>query len=181
VADTVPNSKPTRRLLLASVPLVLLTAGCRSADLFAGPDPLGGRPPLAHDTVVLQAVIAAEHDLISRYKSAISASDDPRLPALLAQHQQHLSQLQSRLIVPPGAQPTASATPAPATPAPASPAPASPVPAGPAQPAAWLRAAEQASAASLTQRLVTVEPSLAQLLASIAASDATHADALGGS
>jgi hypothetical protein len=154
-------------LLVASVPLVLLVAGCRSADLFAGPDPLGGRPPLAHDTVVLQAVIAAELDLISRYKSAISASGNSLFPALLAQHQQHLALLTARLVIPAG-----SSSPA------ASPSP-SPPPAA-ASSAASLHDAELASAASLTRQLVSVEPTLAQLFASIAASDATHADALGG-
>ena len=159
---------PRRRLLIASVPLVLLTSGCRSADLFAGPDPLGGRPPLAHDTIVLQTVIAAELDLISRYKSTMSASSNPLLATVLAQHQQHLGQLRSRLIVPPGA-----------TPSPAAIASASPVPAPPS--VAALRDAERASVASLTGQLVSVAPSLAQLFASIAASDATHVDALGGS
>jgi hypothetical protein len=43
-----------------------------------------------------------------------------------------------------------------------------------------LRAAERASAADLVQQLVTVPPALAQLFASIAASDATHVTALGG-
>ena len=43
-----------------------------------------------------------------------------------------------------------------------------------------LRAAERASAADLVRRLATVPPSLAQLLASIAASDATHVTVLGG-
>jgi hypothetical protein len=45
---------------------------------------------------------------------------------------------------------------------------------------AQLRAAERASAADLVQRLATVPPALAQLFASIAASDATHVTALGG-
>jgi hypothetical protein len=45
---------------------------------------------------------------------------------------------------------------------------------------AQLRAAERASATNLVRRLVTVPPDLAQLFASIAASDATHAVALGG-
>jgi hypothetical protein len=43
---------------------------------------------------------------------------------------------------------------------------------------ARLRAAERASAAGLVRRLATVEPALAQLFASIAASDATHATVL---
>ena len=41
-------------------------------------------------------------------------------------------------------------------------------------------AAERASAANLVRRLATAPPALAQLLASIAASDATHVTALGG-
>jgi hypothetical protein len=45
---------------------------------------------------------------------------------------------------------------------------------------ARLRAAERGSAAGLVRRLGTVEPALAQLFASIAASDATHVTALGG-
>ena len=45
---------------------------------------------------------------------------------------------------------------------------------------ARLRAAERASAADLVRRLATAPPALAQLLASIAASDATHVTALGG-
>jgi hypothetical protein len=45
---------------------------------------------------------------------------------------------------------------------------------------ARLRAAEQASAASLVRQLGAVPPALAQLFASIAASDATHVTALGG-
>ena len=45
---------------------------------------------------------------------------------------------------------------------------------------AQLRAAERVSAADLVQRLATAPPALAQLLASIAASDATHVIALGG-
>jgi hypothetical protein len=45
---------------------------------------------------------------------------------------------------------------------------------------ARLAAAERASAAGLVRRLATVEPALAQLFASIAASDVTHVSALGG-
>jgi hypothetical protein len=45
---------------------------------------------------------------------------------------------------------------------------------------ARLRAAERASATGLVQQLATVPPALAQLFASIAASDATHVTVLGG-
>jgi hypothetical protein len=171
---------PRRRLLTASaaaLPLLLATTGCHSADLFAGPDPLGGRPPLAPGTVVLEAVIAAETRLISRYKSVMSgASAAPSghqasvLEPLLAHHEQHLAQLRGMLVVPLGAQapesPSGTAAPSPAASA-----------AGP-DSIAQLRAAERESAATLVRQLGAVEPALAQLFASIAASDATHATAL---
>ena len=178
---------PRRRILLASattLPLLLATAGCRSSSLFAGPDPLAGRPPLGHDVLTLQAVIRAEENLINLYRTAING--DSRTTArtfgpLLAQHEQHLAQLRARLIEPPGTTPTP--TPTPSSPAGRSSASADGRSGGPAPTrvtTARLRAAESASAASLVQRLATVEPALAQLFASIAASDATHVTALGG-
>jgi hypothetical protein len=169
VSDIVPR----RRVLLASaaaLPLLLGAAGCRSSDVFTGPDPLAGRPPLGHDVLTLQAVITAEENMIDLYQLAISG--DPgttrarTLRSLLAQHQQHLVQLKARLIVPPGASP--------------SPSSASPSPRASTVSITRLRAAERASAADLVRRLATAPPALAQLLASIAASDATHATALGG-
>jgi len=171
VSDIVPR----RRVLLASaaaLPLLLGAAGCRSSDVFTGPDPLAGRPPLDHDVLTLQAVITAEENMIDLYQLAISG--DPgttrarTLRSLLAQHQQHLVQLKARLIVPPGASPSPS------------PSSASPSPRASTVSITRLRAAERASAADLVRRLATAPPALAQLLASIAASDATHATALGG-
>jgi hypothetical protein len=171
VSDIVPR----RRVLLASaaaLPLLLGAAGCRSSDVFTGPDPLAGRPPLGHDVLTLQAVIAAEENMIDLYQLAISGDSGTTrartLRSLLAQHQQHLVQLKARLIVPPGA----SATPSPSS--------ASPSPRASTVSITRLRAAERASAADLVRRLATAPPALAQLLASIAASDATHATALGG-
>ena len=156
----------------AALPLLLGAAGCRSSDVFTGPDPLAGRPPLGHDVLTLQAVIAAEENMIDLYQLALSG--DPgttrarTLRSLLAQHQQHLVQLKARLIVPPGA----SASPSPSS--------ASPSPRASTVSITRLRAAERASAADLVRRLATAPPALAQLLASIAASDATHVTALGG-
>jgi hypothetical protein len=171
VSDIVPR----RRVLLASaaaLPLLLGAAGCRSSDVFTGPDPLAGRPPLGHDVLTLQAVIAAEENMIDLYQLAISGDSGTSrartLRSLLAQHQQHLVQLKARLIVPPGA----SATPSPSS--------ASPSPRASTVSITRLRAAERVSAADLVRRLATAPPALAQLLASIAASDATHATALGG-
>ena len=156
----------------AALPLLLGAAGCRSSDVFTGPDPLAGRPPLGHDVLTLQAVIAAEENMIDLYQLAISGdsgiSRARTLRSLLGQHQQHLVQLKARLIVPPGA----SASPSPAS--------ASPSPRASTVSIAGLRAAERASAADLVRRLATAPPALAQLLASIAASDATHVTALGG-
>ena len=177
-----PDIVPRRRILLASattLPLLLATAGCRSSDVFAGPDPLAGRPPLGHDVLTLQTVIAAEENLIHLYQGAINgdsgtATREPQqarsrmLRPLLAQHEQHLAQLRARLIEPPG---RTDQTTGPAASAAGSPGPARVT-------TAQLRAAERASAGGLVQRLATVEPALAQLFASIAASDATHATAL---
>ena len=156
----------------AALPLLLGTAGCRSSDVFTGPDPLAGRPPLGHDVLTLQAVITAEENMIDLYQLAISGDSGTSrartLRSLLGQHQQHLMQLKARLIVPPGA----SASPSPSS--------ASPSPRASTVSITRLRAAERASAADLVRRLATAPPALAQLLASIAASDATHATALGG-
>ena len=157
----------------AALPVLLAASGCRSSDAFTGPDPLAGPPSPAPDVLTLQAVIAAEQALIRLYQAAVGTSAratvrEHGLEALLTQHQSHLTQLRSRLILP-----------SPAASAPASPAAtASGTPAGVS--IARLRAAERASAASLLRRLATVQPSLAQLFASIAASDATHAMVLGG-
>jgi hypothetical protein len=171
----------------AAVPVLLATAGCRSSDAFAGPDPLAGRPTLSPDVVALQAVIAAEQAMITLYQSAVashlalSTAGPARGPTtgpatgragvleeLLAQHRQHLGQLQARLVLPagsPSAQASSSASPG----------------AAPARVTiARLRAAESASATALVRRLVGMPPALAQLFASIAASDATHVVALGG-
>jgi hypothetical protein len=161
-------------MLLASattLPLLLAAAGCRSSEAFTGPDPLAGRPRPAPDVITLQAVITSEENLIRLYQAAISgdsaATRSQDLKPLLAQHQQHLTQLRARLVIPPGtkASPSRSPSPPPST--------------GPVT-IARLRAAEHASATGLVQRLATVEPALAQLFASIAASDATHVTALGG-
>ena len=107
-------------MLLAAattLPLLLAAAGCRSSDAFAGPDPLAGRPRPAPDVVTLQAVIAAEENLIFLYRTAISGDSRTAraqaLKPLLTQHEQHLTQLQARLIQPAGiasAQPSPSAT-----------------------------------------------------------------------
>jgi hypothetical protein len=201
---------PRRRVLAASaaaLPVLLVTAGCRSSDAFAGPDPLAGPPSLSPDVITLQQVIAAEQAMITLYRAAVGGAavggaavggaavggafaggaaeggafaggaaggGGPQvggrariLEGLLGQHRQHLGQLQARLVLPSGL-PSASAS-----------ASASGAAVGRVT-IARLRAAERASAADLVRRLVTVPPALAQLFASIAASDATHVTVLGG-
>ena len=154
----------------AALPALLATAGCRSSDAFAGPDPLAGRPTLSPDVITLQEVIKAERAMIALYQAAMNGEPASRvrvLEGLLAQHRQHLAQLQARLVLP-------SASPAPS-------ASASRSAAAPRRTTiAQLRTAERASATDLVQRLVSVPPALAQLFASIAASDATHVAALAG-
>jgi hypothetical protein len=167
----VPDILPRRRVLAASaaaLPALLATAGCRSSDAFAGPDPLAGRPPLSPDVITLQEVITAERAMIALYQAAMNGEPASRvhvLEGLLAQHRQHLAQLQARLVLP-------SASPTPSASASRSAAPRRTT-------IAQLRAAEHASATDLVRRLVSVPPALAQLFASIAASDATHVVALG--
>jgi hypothetical protein len=171
----VPDILPRRRVLAASaaaLPALLATAGCRSSDAFAGPDPLAGRPALSPDVITLQEVITAERAMIALYQAAVSGGTRPArtLEGLLAQHRQHLSRLQARLVLPPG---SGSVSPSPSR----SPSPS--LSRGGVT-IAQLHAAERASATDLVRRLVSVPPALAQLFASIAASDATHAVALGG-
>ena len=169
-----PDILPRRRVLAASaaaLPALLATAGCRSSDAVAGPDPLAGRPALSPDVITLQEVITAERAMIALYHAAMKGEPASRvrvLEGLLAQHRQHLAQLQARLVLP-----SASPTPTPAASASRSAAPRRTT-------IAQLRAAERGSATDLVRRLVSVPPALAQLFASIAASDATHVAVLAG-
>jgi hypothetical protein len=175
-------------MLVASataLPLLLAASGCRSSDAFDGPDPLAGRPSPGHDVVVLQAAISAEEALISLYVTATATATAKEgsklLASLLAQHRQHLARLRAALVLPPG---PATASPSVTASAGATASPGATASAGGgaggkgAGVIARLRAAERASAAAGLRRLATVDPSLAQLLASIAACDATHVAAL---
>jgi hypothetical protein len=171
----VPDILPRRRVLAASaaaLPALLATAGCRSSDAFAGPDPLAGRPALSPDVITLQQVITAERAMIALYQAAVTG--DTRLArtleGMLAQHRQHLGRLRARLVLPSG---SGSASPSPSPSLSRGPVPGRVT-------IAQLRAAERASATDLVRQLASVPPALAQLFASIAASDATHVVALAG-
>jgi hypothetical protein len=128
---------------------------------------------------VLKAAIAAEEVMIARYDAVItrSARLAGSLRPLRAEHQSHLVQLRSRLIVPPGSA-AASPSPSPSRSGRAAAVPG-PVPAGTAAAISYLQAAERHAASTLLHQLIAVSPSLAQLMASVAASEATHVAALG--
>jgi hypothetical protein len=175
-----------------ALPLVA-AAGCRGVGV------LGAPPPPGPDVTTLRSAIAAEQLMIARYQAVLrtvasaGAGGAPALTAvlspLLAEHRAHLAQLRSRLIVPPGGAAAAAASASAAAGRPASAAagrPASPaapsqparVPTAPAAALAFLAAAERNAAAAVALRLRAAPGSLAQLYASIAASEATHVPVL---
>ena len=159
---------PTRRVVLAAAATLPLAAlsGCAGTDLLAAP------PRPAPDVGLLRSAIAAEQLMIARYGAVLhggpTAAVTSALEPLLAEHQAHLAQLRSRLVVPAGS-PTMTPH-----------APASPtgVPSAHGAAVAYLRDAERAAAAALLDRLPHVPASLAQLFASISASEATHVPVL---
>jgi hypothetical protein len=164
------TADPTRRVVLAATAaLPFLVTGCKGvAALESIP-----RPP--RDVVLLRAAISAEQLMIARYEAVIAMlrGGSGGLPSvllpLLGQHRQHLAQLRSRLIVPAGAAPAAS---------PGRSSPSSRPPPAPALAIAYLQAAEQDASARLLDQLLAAPTSLAELLASIAASEATHVPVL---
>jgi len=172
---------PTRRAVLAVAALLPLTvtSGCAGVDVLAAP------PRPAPDVALLRSAITAEELMVARYTNVLNGVRNPAggtpagrggsraalataLEPVLAEHQAHLAQLRSRLVVPAGAAPSPSQRP-----------PAQPtVPTAPGAAVTFLRAAEQAAAAAMLDRLPHAPASLAQLFASISASEATHVPVL---
>jgi hypothetical protein len=169
----VPDGPSRRAVLVASAAaLPLAVAGCRGTMAL-------GTPPRPSAAVTrLRDQIAAEQLWVAR-SGAVGAGPArdpglrPVLSALLAEHEQHLRLLRSRLV--PGSPRAAGAGPGPGV-------PARPVPAADLASAhravAYLAAAEQAASDRLLAQVGLVPPALAQILASIAASEATHGPAL---
>jgi hypothetical protein len=155
----------TRRRVLtaAAVTLPLVAAGCK------GISALGNPPKAAPDVAVASAAIAVEKQLIAGYGAVLAAVPAlaGTLRPLLAQHHDHLAQLRARLIVPRGGQPLPSPR--------ATPGGRAPVPGTAAAALGYLRDAENAASQAQLAHLLAAPPSLAQLLASISASEATHA------
>jgi len=155
-----------RGLLAAALATPLLVAGCSK-----GFGALGTPPAPAPDVAVLTSAMNAEKLMIARHEAVLSRSPAlaGTLDPLLAEHRAHLAALTARLV--PGA---ARPTPSPSASPPVT------VPAGAAPAVAYLAAAEESAATAYLRQLAAASPSLAQLLASIAASEATHAAVLGG-
>jgi hypothetical protein len=133
--------------------------------------PWASPPHAAPDVGVLRDAIAAENEIIGTYAAVLAAFPElhDAITPLRSQHEVHLTRLKGRLVVPPGARPSASPATSPASHA----APHSWASA--AQAVTALRSAERAQAAACVARLASVPPSLAQLFASIGASEASHA------
>ena len=153
-----------RSVLAAAVMTVpLVAAGCK------GVGALGTPPEPGADVAVLRGAIGTEQALIARYRSAMAGSPalSGTLGPLLAQHREHLARLTSMLIEPAGHGASPDTTPSAAGTAATG--------SGPAATLAALEAAEAGAARSLDSRLILAPPTLAQLMASIAASEASHA------
>jgi hypothetical protein len=173
------KAEPTRRLVLAAAGAAALTlAGCKGIAV------LGPRPKPGSDVLTLEHSIAAEELMIARYQSALAAlanaagtkpaskadqRDKALVTEVLAEHRAHLVQLKARLILPPRLA-TASPRPRPTAP---------PPPAERRRMLAGLATAEAAASDRLIGQLAAVPPELAQLMASIAASEAAHVVLLG--
>jgi hypothetical protein len=169
------GTSPTRRAVLAATAAALpvLLAACK------GMQSLGTPPPPAPDVVALKSAIAAEQVLVGRYAATLAylgprlaAKGSPAaralnadLTAIAAEHQEHLTQLRSRLVEPAGLKPSAAPSPSPSP---------SVITGSPGSVVRQLEGAEQAASDYLLGQVTRVPPALAQLMASISASEATH-------
>jgi hypothetical protein len=168
-------AEPTRRVMLAAVAAgSLALAGCK------GIAALGPVPKPSLDVVTLEHAIAAEKLMVASYLTAAEQlaaagsadSESQRLSAAVAaihaEHRAHLTRLRARLVLPPRLAKTKFRAGRP-----------SPLPADTQGIISALVADERAAAARLTRQLLDAPPALAQLMASIAASEAAHVVYLG--
>ncbi len=145
-----------------TLPLFLALTACK------GPAGLSGPPPVPAQTQTLLRAVTAELNLVWIYNKTMAEYSGLRstLAPLLAEHQAHLAGLRARVIEPPGKQTPSAVT-------------ARPAVAGTSAGAlTQLREAEQAAVTAQLGRLAGASPSLAQLYASIATSEATHVTTL---
>jgi hypothetical protein len=164
----------TRRRVLAigAITLPLAAAGCKGLAALGTPPKAAPGVAVVGDAITVEARLIAHYDAVLAAVPALAGTLGP----LLAQHHDHLAGLRARLVIPPGSRATNPASPSPArhhvSPA--------PVPGTPAAALRYLREAENAAVTAQLAHLAAAPPSLAQLLASISASEATHAMILGG-
>jgi hypothetical protein len=179
VTDGPAGAGISRRRLLGSVTAALpvaalpwLLTACK------GVQALGTPPPPSPAVVSLRAAIAAEELMVATSAAAIAhvragaAPGGSALAALRtvqAEHIEHLAQLRSRLIEPTGA-PSPHASPV----ASSRPSPLAAAAGSPSDILTALGHAEQAASDRLIGELAGLPSTLAQLFASIAASEATH-------
>jgi hypothetical protein len=158
--DVLRSAAPTRRAMLGGATLAAL-AGCTRV----GP---AAAPPPGPEVRLLEGAIQSEAALIALYDAVLAAHRGllPRLGPLRDHHARHLAVLRRHYV--PG---TGTATPTPPPPAPR-------VPAGESRAVGALRAAERGAAAARADEVRRAAPGLAQLLASIGACEAGHAQVL---
>ena len=163
-------SDPTRRVIVAAAAaLPVLIVGCK------GTQALGTPPGPAPDVARLRAAIRAEQDLVASYQAVLQQLSGGRgaqravLTAVLTEHQDHLQQLRKRLIAGSPLAAGSGRLPRPE---------AAALPAGARQALSVLIRAERAASDRLLSQVPEVPPALAQLFASISASEATHVIAL---
>jgi hypothetical protein len=155
-------------LAASATALPLLVSACRGVQV------LGTPPPVPGDVRLLHSAIVAERLMVSRYRAAVAQSASAGHPAvtalagILSEHEQHLAQLSASLVVPAGS----------ASRLPRSAGSSAPLPTGLAAALGVLENAEQDASNTLAGQLLGVPPSLAQLMASISASEATHVTVL---
>ena len=161
----------SRRQLLVASPVLLALASCHKPAVLAAP------PTPSPQTQTLLQAVTAERDLVSLYDKTAAAY--PALAAVVdplrAEHAAHLAQLRGRVIVPPG-KPLSDVLGPDGTGSGKAGRPA--VGASEQLALTALRNAEQGAVTAQMARLGPASPSLAQLYASIAASEATHARVL---
>jgi hypothetical protein len=155
---------PTRRAVLGGSAAVLASAagGCTTVGR-------ADAPPAGPEVTLLDKVIQGEAALIALYDAVIAAHSGlaARLRPLREHHAQHMAVLR-RHYVPGSITGTATPAPRPTTTAPPSSSAA----------LAAIRSAERRAAAARADDVRRVSPGLAQLLASIGACEAGHAQVL---
>lgn len=161
-----PERGLTRRALLGGS--VLLTASCGAREADDGPRSDD------RDLAIVRRAIKAEETLLRRYADARRLHPDlaARLDPITAQHREHRAALRRRLGT---ATEGAAGTPTPTPPTASVP---PPIPDAPDLAIAALEADEEAAARARVDDLRRASASLAQLLASVGASEASHVVAL---